>query len=497
MHVLIVVGHPRSDSFCGALAASFAEGALQANCEVETLRVGDLAYAPDVMAGSPGAQPLEPDLERARALIAWADHLVLVYPNWWGTMPARFKGFLDRVLLPNFAFREQDGHYYGLLGSRTAELITTMDVPPLVYRWIQGAPGRRAMTRATLGLCGIDTVRTTVFAPVSHSDEVVRRGWIAQARGLGGRLSQGPRSPLQRVRQRASTGLRAIRPQFYPMSLLAYTIGALLSRDALDVAAFALGMICVTAFKIATVLTNDIYDRDSDARNRNWGPFTGGSRSLHEGGLDLAAMWRGARVALAISLLAASALLLIARTPLAVLAVFLPLAVLALGYSVPPLRLSHRGLGELDVALTHGPGVVLFGFVAQGGDPLAPLPWLLGLVIGVAILPAIVLAGVPDRLADAAAGKRSLAVRLGTKDATRLVLALLPISAIGALALCFGPSPLGPGLALVAVPHAMLLSWLLVRYLWSGAPDGRIDGLIAVALLYIGWFVIMPVIELA
>ena len=70
-------------------------------------------------------------------------------------MPARLKGFLDRVLVPGFAFREQDGHYYGLLGPRTAELMTTMDVPPSVYRWIQGAPGRRAMCRATLGLCGI------------------------------------------------------------------------------------------------------------------------------------------------------------------------------------------------------------------------------------------------------------------------------------------------------------------------------------------------------
>jgi 1,4-dihydroxy-2-naphthoate octaprenyltransferase len=208
-------------------------------------------------------------------------------------------------------------------------------------------------------------------------------------------------------------------------------------------------------------------------------------------------MWRGARVALVVSVLAVCALFLIARTPFAVLTVFLPLAVLALGYTVPPLRLSHRGLGEVDVAITHGPGVVLFGFAAQGGGLLAPLPWLFGLVIGGAVLPAIVLAGVPDRLADSTAGKRTLVVRLGTKDAVRLVLALLPISAIGALALSLGLSPLGPGLALVTVPHAMLLAWLLMRYLRSGAPDGRIDGLIAVALLYIGWFVIMPVIDLA
>ena len=192
------------------------------------------------------------------------------------------------------------------------------------------------------------------------------------------------------------------------------------------------------------MLTNDIYDRDSDARNRNWGPFTGGSRSLHEGGLGLAAMWWGVRVALAASALAGCGLLLVAQTPLAVLAVLLPLAVLALGYTVPPLRLSHRGLGELDVALTHGPGVVLLGLVAQGGDPLAPLPWLLGLVIGIAVLPAIILSGIPDRTADAAAGKRTLVVRLGTDGATRLALALLPVSAIGALGLPSGRSPSAP-----------------------------------------------------
>jgi 1,4-dihydroxy-2-naphthoate polyprenyltransferase len=280
------------------------------------------------------------------------------------------------------------------------------------------------------------------------------------------------------------------------MSLLAYTIGALAAGRPLDAAAFALGMACMAALKAATVLTNDIHDRDSDARNRNWGPFTGGGRSLQEGGLAPAALRRGARAALAAAALAGGGLLLVAAAPLAVLAVLLPLAALALGYTAPPLRLSHRGLGELDVALTHGPGVVLLGHVAQGGGPLAPLPWLLGLVVGAAVLPAIVLAGIPDRAADKAAGKRTLAVRLGTRGAARLALALLPASAAGALALALGPSPLGPGLALAAAPHAALLAWLLARYLRSGAPDGRIDAVLATALLYIGWFVTVPVLDL-
>jgi 1,4-dihydroxy-2-naphthoate polyprenyltransferase len=490
MRVLVILGHPRGDSLCAALARAFAEGARAAGCAVELVCVGELSFDPDVTARSPAAQALEPDLARVQGLIAWAEHLVLVYPNWWGTMPARLKGLLDRVLTPGFAFRERDGHYYGLLGGRTAELLTTMDVPPLVYRWIQAAPGRRAMARATLGLCGIGTVRATLLAPASHTDEATRQGWIEQARGQGRRLADGPRSPSQRAGHAVATWLAAIRPQFYPMSLLAYSIGALAAGGPLEPQAFVLGMVCMAALKVATVLTNDIYDRDSDRANLNWSPFTGGSRALHEGGLDEGALWRGVGVALTVSAGAGLGLLLVA--PPTVLVVLVPLAVLALGYTVPPLRLSHRGLGELDVAVTHGPGVVLLGHVAQGGALLDPLPWLLGLVIGAAVLPAIVLSGIPDHGADAAAGKRTLVVRLGTHGATRLALGLTGLSAIGALLLM----PLAPVLALLALPHAVLLGWLLARYLREGAPERRIDGLMAAALLYIGWFVIVPTLSL-
>ena len=43
------------------------------------------------------------------------------------------------------------------------------------------------------------------------------------------------------------------------------------------------------------------------------------------------------------------------------------LAVLALGYTLPPLKLSHRGIGELDVAVSHSAGVIAIGYAVQGG----------------------------------------------------------------------------------------------------------------------------------
>ncbi len=494
MRVLVILGHPRSGSLNGAIASAYADGAREAGCEVVEVQIGSLRFDPDVLATSPAEQPLEPDLAEARALIEWAEHLVFVYPNWWGTMPARMKGFLDRVLLPGFAFRERNGHYYGLLHGRTAELITTMDVPPLVYRWIQAAPGTRAMRRATLALCGIETVKATAFARPSHSEEQARRAWLTAARDLGLLLARGPRSTRQRVTCAIRMWVGAVRPQFYPMSILGYLIGALVAGAGITLFAFALGLVAMISLKIATVITNDLYDRESDAQNRNWSPFTGGSRSLHERGMKPTELWRGAQLSLCVFAISSATLLATVPSPGPVFAILAVLAVIALGYTIPPLQFSHRGLGEIDVALTHGPGVVLLGHVVQGGSLLDPLPWIFGLTIGLAVSPAIILAGIPDRSADSAAGKRTLAVSFGTGPAARAALLLIAVSA--ALTLGLSGVPAFQGLSWIAVPHAGALIFLLARYLRAGAPERRIDFLMASSLLYIGWFVIVPAVRL-
>lgn len=153
LKVLVVLGHPRLDSFCGALAEAYAEGARQAGLAVERLDLATLTFDPTVHRASPLDQPLEADLQRAQERIAWADHLVFVYPAWWGTMPALLKGFLDRALTPGFAFEASSGDpstWTRLLRGRSAHLFVTMDTPPWVYRFIYRQPGHAAMRRATL-----------------------------------------------------------------------------------------------------------------------------------------------------------------------------------------------------------------------------------------------------------------------------------------------------------------------------------------------------------
>ena len=189
--VLVILGHPQSDSLCASMASAYADGARQAGAQVRCLNLGQLVFNPTLQ-GYHAAQPLEPDLEAAQADITWAHHLVWVYPIWWGAMPALLKGFIDRVFLPGYAFKyRQDSPWWDrLLAGRSAELLVTMDSPPWYFRWVTRMPGHHQMKKAILEFCGIRPVKVHSFGPVRSASPARLAGWVAQARALGQRQGQ-------------------------------------------------------------------------------------------------------------------------------------------------------------------------------------------------------------------------------------------------------------------------------------------------------------------
>lgn len=185
--ILLILGTPKHDSFCHAIAEAYSSGARGQGHVVRQLRLGELQFDPILREGFGQQQTLEPDLLEAQRQIHWAEHLVFVYPVWWGGVPALLKGFFDRTFLPGFAFkyRNRSQLWDKLLSGRTADLLVTLDTPPWYFRWIYGAPAHRQMVRTILGFCGIKTRRLTEFAPVRPSSEEQRQGWLRKAEGLG------------------------------------------------------------------------------------------------------------------------------------------------------------------------------------------------------------------------------------------------------------------------------------------------------------------------
>lgn len=202
--VLVILGHPRRESLCGALADVYAEAARGSGADVTVLRLGGTSF--DLGSREPGRlrwegrdQDLEPDVRAAIDLVGAADHLVFVFPQWWGTYPAVLKGFIDRVFLSQFAFAYRPGSRSGwdkLLTGRTARVVMTMDSPVWWDRVKYRSAAVRSLVHATLWYCGIRTVGVTRLPRVRTAGAATRAGWLRQ-------LAAQARKDVRRVAHRS------------------------------------------------------------------------------------------------------------------------------------------------------------------------------------------------------------------------------------------------------------------------------------------------------
>jgi len=259
---------------------------------------------------------------------------------------------------------------------------------------------------------------------------------------------------------------------------------------------FFLAYLYLFLLELCTILANELFDLPTDSINKNASPFNGGSRVLVEGKLQPAEV----KKALAILLIFLAGLglwLVIASPPSSRALVILMLAgglFMGLGYTLPPLKFCHKGMGELVVGITHSPYVILFGYVFQNGSWTDSTPWLSSIPLFFAVLCAITLAGIPDYKADEAVSKKTLSVLLGRRRAALLsglfaTLALITGIALWRLALAHETLGL---LMLFTIPHCFVLIIIIFRLVKSAGHVGRIDGVMKLALSYILWFGAVP-----
>lgn len=185
--ILLINGHPDPKSFCHALADYYEAGAKESGFEVQRLDLHSLTFDPVLHHSYRQRTPLEPDLEKAQELITWAQHVVWVFPVWWGSIPALLKGFLDRVLLPGFAYKfHENNHFWDkLLKGRSARILSTLDTPVWYYFLVYAAPAHRMMKRTVLGFCGFSPVKSSYFTVVKNATEQKRKQWLDEAKALG------------------------------------------------------------------------------------------------------------------------------------------------------------------------------------------------------------------------------------------------------------------------------------------------------------------------
>jgi len=175
MHALVVLAHPRTDSFAHAVAERACDGLRAADHDVTLLDLYALGFraamsAEEHAAYHGDAPILDPMVAEHARLVSTTDAVVFVYPTWWSGLPAILKGWLERVLVPGVGFRfNASGKVRpGLTNVRHLVGISTYGSPRAYVRLVNDN-GRRTLARTVrlnantrcrtswLGLYAIDT----------------------------------------------------------------------------------------------------------------------------------------------------------------------------------------------------------------------------------------------------------------------------------------------------------------------------------------------------
>ncbi|TRO95588.1 NAD(P)H-dependent oxidoreductase [Glycocaulis profundi] len=185
--ILVVNGHPdpSPQRFCHAVADAYEAGAKAAGHAVGRIDVGALEFGFLENAAAFGTPPPEA-IAAAQAMLGRADHLVLVYPLWLGTLPARTKAFLEHLARHDFLIKTDAKGMWPAkrMKVKSARILMTMGMPAFAYRLFYRAHSLKALEAGVLRLSGFKQVRHTLFGGVEIS-AAGRVKMLAKARSLG------------------------------------------------------------------------------------------------------------------------------------------------------------------------------------------------------------------------------------------------------------------------------------------------------------------------
>lgn len=186
--IALIQGHPDPDDrrFCRALAKAYIGGARQAGHEVREIDVAELDFSLLRAQADFNDGPVSTDIAAAQSVLAAADHVVIIYPLWLGTMPAMLKAFFEQTFRPGFAFDYlPGGRWRKKLTGKSARIIITMGMPAFAYRWFFRAHSLKSLERNILKFCGMGPCRETLIGMIEGLSDAKRQKLLDQITVLG------------------------------------------------------------------------------------------------------------------------------------------------------------------------------------------------------------------------------------------------------------------------------------------------------------------------
>jgi putative NADPH-quinone reductase len=198
MKTLIVFNHPYEGSYCNAILEAVQSGLKKGHHPVDLIHLDKDNFDPvmrgkDLLAFVKAREDAESALSMVdeqvldyKRRLEEAEHLVFIFPVWWELMPALTKGFIDKVIFPGIAYEytEKGRMVSRLHNIKRVTIITTMNTPSVIYRFIFGNAIKKSLLTGTFWKIGYSNRKWISLNMVKNASDKKRKQWLQKIENI-------------------------------------------------------------------------------------------------------------------------------------------------------------------------------------------------------------------------------------------------------------------------------------------------------------------------
>lgn len=144
------------------------------------------AYTAEELKLFSSGKALDPKVKRYQKILKASDRLTFIFPIWWSNIPSIVKGFIDKTMIPGFAYDENDGWHGHLTWINHVNVLTTSEVSKTILRQSYGDPIQGLFIDVLLRDLGIDNSRVDWchFGNMHSSSDQARQDYLNNLQDL-------------------------------------------------------------------------------------------------------------------------------------------------------------------------------------------------------------------------------------------------------------------------------------------------------------------------
>ena len=188
MNILIILGHPDTNSFNHAIADICKDRLIENGHSIIYHDLYAEGFNPIIDKSEiPKFGQIDNIIKRQCDDLINSDGIIIIHPNWWGQPPAIMKGWIDRVIRHGIAYEFEDGDKgegtpIGLLKAKTGLVFNTSNTSEERENNLFKDPLETIWKNCIFDFCGVKQFDRRMFRIIVNSDIIQRQIWLDEVK---------------------------------------------------------------------------------------------------------------------------------------------------------------------------------------------------------------------------------------------------------------------------------------------------------------------------